>query len=102
MLKLCPAVDEVWFWDLLERGPLPTSKRSKAKIRNLLQAHRIRRWDAPAKTSSGKECVLGYDPIHGVAPFWGKWHWNDRLGWIGLRKVACELQVFGRQAGSAL
>jgi len=46
MLKLCPAVDEAWCWDLLEKYPLPSTKRSKAKIEQLLKKHRIRRWDA--------------------------------------------------------
>lgn len=62
MLKICPAVDEVWFWDLLERCPLPTSKRSKAKIKNLLQTHRIRRWDAPSIEAILRERPLTLAP----------------------------------------
>ena len=48
MLKLCPGVDEVWFWDLLALAPLPESvkKLKRAKIDQLLKAHRIRRLDA--------------------------------------------------------
>jgi transposase len=48
MLSLCPAVDEPWFWDLIELAPLPTqvSKLSKSKLQTLLHAHRIRRFDA--------------------------------------------------------
>ena len=48
MLKLCPGVDEVWFWDLLALAPLPESvkKLKRAKIEQLLKAHRIRRLDA--------------------------------------------------------
>jgi len=48
MLKLCPAVDEPWFWDLLELAPAPAqvAKLSKTKIQKLLNAHRIRRLDA--------------------------------------------------------
>jgi len=62
MLKLCSGVDEVWFWDLLERCPLPTSKRSKAKIKNLLQTHRIRRWDAPSIEAILRERPLTLAP----------------------------------------
>ena len=48
MLKLCPSVDEVWFWDLLALAPLPESvkKLKRAKIEQLLKSHRIRRLDA--------------------------------------------------------
>jgi transposase len=45
MLKLCPGVDEPWFWDLLELAPLPTkaAKLKCAKVGQLLKSHRIRR-----------------------------------------------------------
>src|SRR5262249_19335830 len=48
MLKLCPAVDEAWFWDLLEMAPLPAqaAKLSKSRVEKLLGAYRIRRFDA--------------------------------------------------------
>lgn len=48
MLKLCPAVDEPWFWDLIELAPAPApaAKLPKAKIQKLLSSHRIRRLDA--------------------------------------------------------
>lgn len=48
MLKLCPAVDEPWFWDLIELAPMPDQavKLSKSKIDKLLRSHRIRRLDA--------------------------------------------------------
>ena len=48
MLKLCPGVDEVWFWDLLDLAPLPAAvkKLKRAKIEQLLKSHRIRRLDA--------------------------------------------------------
>lgn len=42
-LKLCPAVDEPWFWELLELVPLPTAKLPKSKIGKILHDHRIRR-----------------------------------------------------------
>jgi transposase len=50
MLELCPAVDEAWFWDLLELAPLPVAgaKLSKGKFAKLLSSHRIRRLDAPS------------------------------------------------------
>ena len=47
-LKLCPAVDEPWFWDLLEKVPLPTQKLSRSKIAAILSSHRIRRLNAEA------------------------------------------------------
>lgn len=45
MLKLCPGVDEIWFWDLLELAPLPMAagKLKRAKVEQLLKSHRIRR-----------------------------------------------------------
>jgi transposase len=48
MLKLCPGVDEAWFWDAIELFPLPGSKLSKPKIERLLRSYRIRRLDADA------------------------------------------------------
>ena len=48
MLKLCPAVNEAWFWDLIEQAPLPAAagKLSKSKIQKLLSDNRIRRIDS--------------------------------------------------------
>ena len=48
MLKLCPSVDEGWFWDLLTIAPLPAkaTKLKPAKIEQILKKHRIRRMDA--------------------------------------------------------
>jgi hypothetical protein len=45
MLKLCPGVDEPWFWDLLKLAPLPAkaTKLKLAKVEQLLKTHRIRR-----------------------------------------------------------
>lgn len=48
MLKLCPGVDEPWFWDAIELFPLPGSKLPKPKIERLLRSYRIRRLDADA------------------------------------------------------
>jgi transposase len=50
MLGLCPAVDEAWFWDLIELVPLPVTgaKLKTSKIERLLRSHRIRRLDATA------------------------------------------------------
>lgn len=50
MLGLCPAVDEPWFWELIEFAPGPSqgTKLSKTKLEKLLRAHRIRRLDAEA------------------------------------------------------
>lgn len=46
MLQLCPGVDEVWFWDLLESAPLPSlaAQLTAEKVQDLLKKHRIRRW----------------------------------------------------------
>ncbi len=48
MLQLCPAVDQAWFWDLLEMASLPAqgAKLSKSRIEKLLRSYRIRRLDA--------------------------------------------------------
>lgn len=45
MLKLCPGVDEPWFWELIELAPLPAKagKLKRAKVEQLLKSHRIRR-----------------------------------------------------------
>ncbi len=45
MLKICPGVDEPWFWELIELAPLPVRavKLKPAKIESLLKKHRIRR-----------------------------------------------------------
>lgn len=47
MLSLCPGVDEPWFWDLLEKAPVPerAAKLAPAKIQRILSTHRIRRID---------------------------------------------------------
>jgi transposase len=47
MLKLCPGVDEAWFWDLIEMAPSPSkaSKLKRSKVEQLLKSHRIRRLD---------------------------------------------------------
>jgi transposase len=45
MLKLNPAANEAWLWDLLESAPLPAGavKLRLAKVKGILRAHRIRR-----------------------------------------------------------
>jgi len=45
MLKLSPSAGEPWVWDLLESAPLPgdAAKLKPAKVKRILQAHRIRR-----------------------------------------------------------
>src|ERR1017187_2239397 len=45
MLKLSPAANEVWLWDLLESAPLPgdAAKLKQAKVKAILRSHRIRR-----------------------------------------------------------
>lgn len=48
MLKLCPGVDEPWFWDLLALAPLPLGAKhlKHAKVERLLKSNRIRRLTA--------------------------------------------------------
>ena len=48
LLKLCPAANEAWLWDLLQSAPLPAkaAKLSAARIEGLLKKHRIRRLEA--------------------------------------------------------
>lgn len=50
MLRLCPAADEPWFWDLIHLVPTPAHARAARpqRVRQLLRAHRIRRWTAEA------------------------------------------------------
>jgi hypothetical protein len=45
MLKLSPAANEAWLWDLLESAPLPghTARLRLAKVKAILREHRIRR-----------------------------------------------------------
>ena len=45
MLKLSPAANEAWLWDLLASAPLPgdAAKLKLAKVKAILRAHRIRR-----------------------------------------------------------
>jgi hypothetical protein len=45
MLKLSPAADEAWVWDLLESAPLPgdAAKLRLAKVKAILREYRIRR-----------------------------------------------------------
>ena len=48
MLKLCPGVNDPWFWELLELAPLPEAaqKMKAAKVASILKKHRIRRLNA--------------------------------------------------------
>jgi len=48
MLRLCPAANEPWFWDLVKRVPSPARAAvlRPATIRAVLQKHRIRRLTA--------------------------------------------------------
>jgi transposase len=45
LLRLSPAADEAWVWDLLQLAPLPVraAKVRKSRIEGILQKHRIRR-----------------------------------------------------------
>ena len=61
-LKLCPELDEPWFWDLLEEVPLPSKKLSRAKITAILKSNRIRRLDAEAVIRALSEPALQLAP----------------------------------------
>jgi transposase len=64
LLRLCPAADERWFWDLLELAPTPAqAQRIKpAQIGRVLRQNRIRRLQTKEVVA-----VLRSRPVH-VAP----------------------------------
>jgi hypothetical protein len=48
VLSLCPAADEPWFWDLVERFTAPGTRVTRLQAQKLLARHRIRRLSAEA------------------------------------------------------
>lgn len=48
VLRLCPAADEAWIWDLLEYAPSPmhVARLSSRRVGHVLKKHRIRRVSA--------------------------------------------------------
>lgn len=64
MIELCPAMDEPWFWDLVELAPLPAraATLSRSKVQRVLRSHRIRRLDADSVLAT-----LQAPPLH-LAP----------------------------------
>lgn len=64
MGNLCPGVDELWFWELLEMAPLPakTAKLTRARIEKTLRSHRIRRVSADDVVAQLKAPPLGLAP----------------------------------------
>lgn len=48
ILSLCPAADEPWFWDLVERFTAPGTRVTRLQAQKLLARHRIRRLSAEA------------------------------------------------------
>lgn len=75
IIPLSPGMDDPWFWDLLEKAPLPVlaARLTPAKIQKLLTSHRIRRvtgkqihellqapplWLAPGSAEAASEHVL--------------------------------------------
>ena len=62
MLKICPEVDEPWFWELIELIPLPTAKLSKSKIGKILGDYRIRRLTSEAIQQTLSEPPLRLAP----------------------------------------
>jgi transposase len=64
MLKLSPAADEAWLWDLLESAPLPAAagKLRLAKVKAILRAHRIRRVTADQVLEQVRQPALRLAP----------------------------------------
>jgi transposase len=64
MLRLCPAANESWFWDLIELIPTPAAAQEARPVRvsKLLRGHRIRRLSADEILAE-----LRTRPVH-VAP----------------------------------
>ena len=48
LLQLCSTPDEAWLWALLELAPTPQrgAKLTRARLKQLLAKHHIRRWSA--------------------------------------------------------
>ena len=64
MLDLVPAADEPWLWALLELVPTPREvpRLTRRRIEKLLQAHRIRRFDAETVLSTLRTAPLPVAP----------------------------------------
>lgn len=64
MLKLSPAADEAWLWDLLEAAPLPgdAAKLKLVQVKRILRAHRIRRLTAEQVLERLRESALRLAP----------------------------------------
>lgn len=64
MLKLSPAADEAWVWDVLESAPLPEAggRLKLAKVKGILQAHRIRRVTAEQVLAQLRQPALRLAP----------------------------------------
>jgi transposase len=66
-LRLSPAADEAWIWDLLQLAPLPASaaKLRKSRIEATLQKHRIRRITAAeiADVLKSPRCMSPLEPL---------------------------------------
>lgn len=64
MLDLCHAVDEPWFWELIEAAPTPAkaTKLTRARVEKILRSHRIRRITAEEIVSQLKQPPLQLAP----------------------------------------
>jgi len=64
LLALCPAADEPWIWTLLKKAPMPAqgAKLTPAKIRQVLAAHRIRRFEAEQVVTALRSLALQVAP----------------------------------------
>lgn len=64
LVKLSPALDEPWLWDLLQLAPLPeqAAKLRRPRIEKLLRSHRIRRLNAEEVTAELKTQALQLAP----------------------------------------
>jgi transposase len=63
-LRLCPAADEPWFWDLIERAPDPkeAANLQRASIGAVLKRNRVRRFSPREVQEMFRQDVLSLTP----------------------------------------
>lgn len=95
LLPLCPAVDELWFWALLERASTPAAGKtlSEDELVRLLATYRIRRVTAQQLRAALQEKALQVGP--GVAEA-ASLHVNslvERLRLVERQRQCCDEQL---------
>jgi hypothetical protein len=70
LIKLSPALDEPWLWDLLQVAPLPeqAAKLRRSRIEKLLRSHRIRRLNAEDVTAELKQKLCNSPHVRRMPP----------------------------------